>query len=80
MIQQVRDASFARPQVQIHDSVISPLYWAVRDGKLDMARLMIQARADTDQRAACVHRIVTVQEPPGGVTHAFLRFDAGTRE
>ena len=42
---------FLRPQVQIHDSVISPLYWAVRDGKLDMARLMIQARADTDQRA-----------------------------
>ena len=32
------------PQVQIHDSVISPFYWAVRDGKLDMARLMIQAR------------------------------------
>ena len=29
-------------RVQIHDSVISPLYWAVRDGKLDMARVMIR--------------------------------------
>ena len=29
-------------RVQIHDSVISPFYWAVRDGKLDMARVMIR--------------------------------------
>jgi len=29
-------------RVQIHDSVVSPLYWAVRDGKLDMARVMIK--------------------------------------
>eukprot|EP00291_Cryptomonas_curvata_P022400 CAMPEP_0172170956 /NCGR_PEP_ID=MMETSP1050-20130122/11618_1 /TAXON_ID=233186 /ORGANISM="Cryptomonas curvata, Strain CCAP979/52" /LENGTH=924 /DNA_ID=CAMNT_0012842321 /DNA_START=324 /DNA_END=3094 /DNA_ORIENTATION=+ len=29
-------------RVQIHDSVISPLYWAVRDGMLDMARVMIR--------------------------------------
>jgi len=39
-------------RVQIHDSVVSPLYWAVRDGKLDMARLMIRdmlaLRADRD--------------------------------
>ncbi len=25
--------------MQIHDSVVSPLYWAVKDGKLDMARV-----------------------------------------
>ena len=25
---------------QIHDSVVSPLYWAVKDGKVEMARVL----------------------------------------
>ena len=29
-------------RVQIHDSVVSPLYWVIRDGMVDMARVMIQ--------------------------------------
>ena len=29
-------------RVQIHDSVISPLYWAVRDGMVDLAKVMIR--------------------------------------
>lgn len=29
-------------RVQIHDSVISPLYWAVRDGMVDLARVMVR--------------------------------------
>ncbi len=28
-----------RAAAQIHDTVVSPLHWAVKDGKLDMARV-----------------------------------------
>ena len=52
-------------RVQIHDSVVSPLYWAIKDGKLDMARVMLKdllaIRADSDayyygcQRLWAVH-------------------------
>ena len=31
--------------MQIHDTVVSPLHWAVKDGKLDMARVSIEWRS-----------------------------------
>lgn len=27
---------------QVHDSVVSPLYWAVKDGMVDMARVILK--------------------------------------
>ncbi len=31
--------------MQIHDTVVSPLHWAVKDGKLDMARVSVVWRS-----------------------------------
>jgi hypothetical protein len=45
---------------QIHNTVISPLHWAVKDGKLDMARVSRAGGSCGQTREICAYSCLTV--------------------